>query len=71
MKNENPLDPNLDVFNGIRVYAISWVILGHTFAFKANIPTTNLTYFFWDNEHNYWLSLISGGVVSVDVFFFI
>ncbi len=63
-------EPDLRVFNGIRVFSMLWVILGHTFYYSKNAFLTNI---FEVSEFikQFRYCYILGAPFSVDAFFFI
>ena len=67
----NRVDPNLEIFNGIRVLAIGWVVLGHTFQTEAMIPIFNFNWLIREMITNFWMAWLKCGTLAVDTFFFI
>ena len=66
---KNKIDPNLDIFHGIRVLSICWVILGHSFLTFIFAPLNNMMAMVNSVNNNIWFSLITGATLSVDTFF--
>lgn len=69
MNTENRIDPRLEVLNGVRVLAMGWVVLGHTFIMLLYGAMTNLDQLFADMLHGYYMIIVKSGTVSVDAFF--
>lgn len=67
----NRVDPNLEVLNGIRVLAIGWVVLGHSFYIATLSPFINLDDTFSDLFNAFFLSIIKCATVAVDVFLYL
>ncbi len=67
---KNRVDPNLDILNGVRVLSMVWIMFGHTYDFGSRSPILNVPEFFRDISTNYWMSLLTNGILAVDVFFF-
>jgi peptidoglycan/LPS O-acetylase OafA/YrhL len=64
-------DPNLTIFNGIRVLAMAWIMFGHLFFFYAiKSPLSNpkqLTKYL----HEFWKAFIYNSTNAGDLFFFL
>eukprot|EP01022_Parablepharisma_sp_SALTPOND_P016656 TRINITY_DN2493_c0_g1_i2.p1 TRINITY_DN2493_c0_g1~~TRINITY_DN2493_c0_g1_i2.p1 ORF type:complete len:802 (-),score=22.91 TRINITY_DN2493_c0_g1_i2:64-2469(-) len=71
LSSENRFDHKLDVFNGIRVLSIMWVVLGHVFALALMESIYNFQDIFNDAKEKFFLGIIKAGVLAVDVFFFL
>jgi len=68
--SRNPVDPYLEILNGMRVLSMCWVICGHTFDYFNVSPISNVFDITDSIEQNYWLQTIIAGTFSIDVFFF-
>lgn len=60
---------NLNIFNGIKTFAMFWVILSHQYFFNLQVVVNSLT-FFSSLLHPYYL-FIQAGMLSVDIFLFL
>ncbi len=69
LKAENPLDPNLEIFNGVRVLTMLWIVICHLHESEMMTPTLNLLQFFDSLQHTLAYSYVKSGGLSVDVFF--
>lgn len=58
----------LDCLHCIRFMSMSWVVLGHTFAFLISFAENPATLFKWDQRFSFMI--VNGGFFSVDSFFF-
>eukprot|EP00826_Nyctotherus_ovalis_P058459 TRINITY_DN8035_c0_g1_i7.p1 TRINITY_DN8035_c0_g1~~TRINITY_DN8035_c0_g1_i7.p1 ORF type:complete len:621 (+),score=135.75 TRINITY_DN8035_c0_g1_i7:74-1936(+) len=67
----NKLDENLDIFNGIRVVCMIWIIWAHTYDFGSQGPIKNMFDYKQDVKFGYIFALVINGTLSVDIFFFI
>ena len=68
---KNKVDPNLDIFNGIRFVAMLWIIYGHTYELDTNLaPVFNLSKFIQDILGDFNFSFIKVSTLAVDIFFF-
>ena len=67
--SKNRIDPNLDVFHGVRFLSISWVIFGHSFVTFIAMPVNNINSLFSSAHEDFGFSLITAGTLSVDTFF--
>ena len=63
-------DANLKIINGIRVFSICWVIIGHAFMNAVGAPITNLTTAM-EIMDKWYFTLVPGGFFAVDVFFYL
>lgn len=63
-------DKNLEILNGLRVFAIAWVILGHTFYYILDGPIQNISWVF-DLFDSFSFSIILSAPYSVDIFFWL
>eukprot|EP00826_Nyctotherus_ovalis_P011974 TRINITY_DN13120_c0_g1_i1.p1 TRINITY_DN13120_c0_g1~~TRINITY_DN13120_c0_g1_i1.p1 ORF type:complete len:640 (-),score=139.43 TRINITY_DN13120_c0_g1_i1:131-2050(-) len=69
-QDANRVDPNLDVFNGLRVISMLWIILGHSLAqLIMSTPTGNLLSFINQLQERRSLLLFTAGIYAVDTFF--
>jgi len=68
-KAANPVDPNLEIFNGVRFVCMAWIIIGHTYENEFGTPTYNLWIFYQKIINGYWYSFIKSGTLAVDAFF--
>jgi len=67
---ENALDKNLDIFNGLRVISMFWIVLGHGLANLIMVaPVANLPDFIDQVKTRRELVLFTGGIYAVDIFF--
>ena len=62
-------DGGLNIFNGLRVICICWIIYGHEYNSKAN-NSSNLMFEFEGILSSTWTLIVMSAVYSVDVFFF-
>ena len=67
--SKNHIDPNLDIFHGIRFLSISWVVLGNSYMFIEKMPLLNISGLLQEAKDSFWFSIITGATVSVDIFF--
>ncbi|CAI2387218.1 unnamed protein product [Moneuplotes crassus] len=65
---KNRGEKELRVFNGIRVFSICWVIVGHTFLYAAAAQNPNILTF-RQMMNKWYFAIVPGGFFSVDVFF--
>ena len=65
----NKGDTDLKILNGIRVFSICWVILGHSFMMSMGFRLTNIISALSTLDHWYF-ALVPGGFFAVDVFFY-
>jgi len=63
-------DSNLKILNGIRVFSICWVVIGHAFMNVLGAPLTNMMTAL-DVTKDWYFTLVPGGFFAVDVFFFL
>eukprot|EP00826_Nyctotherus_ovalis_P061750 TRINITY_DN881_c0_g1_i8.p1 TRINITY_DN881_c0_g1~~TRINITY_DN881_c0_g1_i8.p1 ORF type:complete len:666 (-),score=107.02 TRINITY_DN881_c0_g1_i8:289-2286(-) len=70
MSTKNKTDDNLDIFNGIRVFSMVWIIYAHTYDFGAQGPIKNLPEYSREIKLSYPMTIVINGTLSVDVFFF-
>ena len=66
---KNRIDPNLDIFHGVRFLSISWVIFGHSFFTFVEMPVNNINSLFSSVQDDFGFSLITAATLSVDTFF--
>ena len=66
---KNRIDPNLDIFHGVRFLSISWVILGHSFMTFLEMSVTNIQGLIKAVTEDFGFSIITAGTLSVDTFF--
>lgn len=60
---------SLDIFNGVKVLSIGWVVLGHSFLFRIT-ETVVLNIDEVQERMSYWYAaFVYGGLFSVDAFF--
>jgi peptidoglycan/LPS O-acetylase OafA/YrhL len=63
-------EDNLKVFNGVRLFSMFYVVLGHAYFNVLINPTQNPTY-----THEFiqplWFQIVPGGFFAVDVFFYL
>mmetsp|Transcript_23190 Transcript_23190/g.25732 ORF Transcript_23190/g.25732 Transcript_23190/m.25732 type:complete len:519 (+) Transcript_23190:580-2136(+) len=65
----NKGDNDLKVLNGIRVFSMAWIVVGHAFMIFIGTPLTNAVTAMQTLDPWYFV-LIPGGYFAVDVFFF-
>ena len=65
----NPVDENLNVFNGWRVILISWIVVGHSFGDAAIGPSPNYSEIINMIKNSIWMTFITAAAFTVDVFF--
>lgn len=70
-KAENPLDPNLDIFNGIRCLLMLWVVFCHTFVCELMTPNYNKQEIYNRLVKEYKFTVIRSGTLAVDGFLMI
>ncbi len=63
-------EPDLKIFNGLRVVTMSWVVISHVFFYTTDGFITNFLKFY-DMQFHFWNCLFINGTFSVDVFFFL
>jgi peptidoglycan/LPS O-acetylase OafA/YrhL len=71
LSTANRVDPKLEVFNGIRVLAIAWVVIPHSFYMAILTPFVNPDQILDDMVNAVFLAVIKSGTLAVDVFFFL
>ncbi len=71
MNTENRVDGKLEVLNGIRVWSICWVVIGHVFEIMMMEGVMNLEDVIYDIDNSFFIAIIKAGVLAVDVFFFL
>jgi len=64
-------DKNLEALNGLRVLAISWIILGHTFYYTISGPIQNTPGYILDLFDSPSFAFILSAPYSVDIFFWL
>lgn len=68
----NRVDPNLEIYSGLRVLAMAWVIIGHTHENEGWLASTlNFPALIKIIKESFLLSILKQGSLSVDTFFFI
>jgi len=67
--NENRIDPKLNVFNGVRVLSISWVVLNHSWLAIPYEALFNLADTVDEVPLKLIMSFIKAAPLAVDVFF--
>eukprot|EP00826_Nyctotherus_ovalis_P050930 TRINITY_DN6312_c0_g4_i3.p1 TRINITY_DN6312_c0_g4~~TRINITY_DN6312_c0_g4_i3.p1 ORF type:complete len:659 (+),score=113.80 TRINITY_DN6312_c0_g4_i3:165-2141(+) len=70
-KTDNPLDPNLDIFNGIRCLLTLWVVFCHTFVCELMTPNYNKQEIYDRIMKEYKFTIIRSGTLAVDGFLMI
>ncbi len=68
---ENRVDGKLEVLNGIRVWSICWVVIGHTFSIMMAEGILNIQEVLVEVKESFFIGIIKAGVLAVDVFFFL
>lgn len=61
----------LDILNAVRVMSMGWVILGHTYAYRAFLGAVKNPLQFLDNMKDSKTAIIYAGLFSVDSFFWL
>lgn len=61
----------MDVLNGLRVFSIAWVILGHTFFYTMSGPIQNATVWPFQLMDMLSFSFVLSAPFSVDIFFWL
>jgi len=64
-------DKNLDILNGLRVFAIVWVILGHTYLYMLEGPIQNATTWPFNLIDTPIMTIVMAAPYSVDIFFWL
>ena len=59
----------MNAFNGVKTYAILWVIFGHEYFFNLGVSSNSLN-FSTLLETPFYL-VVEGGMLAVDTFFFV
>eukprot|EP00826_Nyctotherus_ovalis_P009580 TRINITY_DN12532_c0_g1_i6.p1 TRINITY_DN12532_c0_g1~~TRINITY_DN12532_c0_g1_i6.p1 ORF type:complete len:331 (-),score=70.50 TRINITY_DN12532_c0_g1_i6:40-1032(-) len=67
----NAVDPNLEVFNGVKLIAMFWVLCGHTYLYDSLSPTYNLQQFKAKLLGSFHHSFVKTSSLAGDVFFFL
>lgn len=67
----NKVDERLEILNGVRVLAMWWVVVAHSFVTQMLAPLANLEDAFDDAVNSFFLATIKAGTVAVDIFFFL
>ena len=71
LSTTNRVDPNLEVFNGIRVLSIAWIVVSHSFYVIIFVPFTNADQALNDMIYATFLTIVKCGTIAVDIFFFL
>ena len=61
-------DPGLNIFNGVRVISMCWIVYGHEYNARMRIATNLAS--IEDTLSSNWTVFVLAGVYSVDIFFF-
>jgi peptidoglycan/LPS O-acetylase OafA/YrhL len=61
----------LDILNGIRVFSIAWVILGHTYFYTLSGPIQNVPGWPLQLFDTFSFALVLSAPFSVDIFFWL
>ena len=64
------IDQNLDIFNGVRFFSMSWVVVGHTYMLRL-MMSYNTDYIGQIMKNPGFSTLIGQALYAVDVFFFL
>ena len=69
LNTKNKTDDNLNVFHGIRVITMLWIIYDHVYDFGAQGPLKNIREYEKEIRYSYAMALVINGTLAVDVFF--
>jgi len=68
---ENPINSNLDVFNGLRFLAMIWIIFGQTLKLFMTVPVYNFDKIEDTIKNNIWFNIFTSAPLAIDVFLLI
>ena len=65
----NKIDKNLDVLHGLRVFAMIWIIFGHSLIEFLLVPMFNMEDIQEQLKNSRYLAIFTAGTLAVDIFF--
>ena len=71
LSTRNKYDINLNAINGVKVFAMLWILFGHTFYTLVMLPVMNTQDIFYDAKYSYIMALSKSALHGVDIFFFL
>jgi len=67
----NKIDQSWKVLNGVRVLAMWWIVIAHSFVMQIFTPLANINDVIDDAFNSFFIGMMKAATVSVDVFFFL